>query len=193
MASSDHITALLKRWEAGEQGALEQLLPSVYTELKKIANRAVSEKKGDLSLVPTELVHELFFKLNGQRRVSFENRVQFFGLAANIIRRILMDHFKGKYRKKRGGGLQIMSLDEGLTAAAAGRPPLLEDLDIAITQLETIAPRQAKVVELRYFAGLSVEEISAVLDISAKTIDRDWRSARVWLYRFLKNADDTLS
>lgn len=190
MDSQNDITQLLKRWEAGEPDALEQLLPRVYSELKKIAGRAVSEKKGDLSLVPTEIVHELFFKLYGQRHVSFENRVQFFGLAANIIRRILLDHFKGKYRKKRGGGLQILSLDEGLAEVTAGSPPFLEDLDAAITQLEAIAPRQAKVVELRYFVGLSVQEISSVLNISAKTIDRDWRSAKVWLYRFLKNRGD---
>jgi RNA polymerase sigma factor (TIGR02999 family) len=179
-ATADGVTQLLLRWTGGETGALDQLMPAVYAELKKTANALMRRERGGHKLQPTALVHEAWLRLVRQDRVTFEHRKQFFGLAAQVMRRILVDHARAAKAGKRGGGAEPASIDQ-VTLATEDRAFELLALDDALTALSRVDPRQAQVIELRYFGGLTIDELAATLGVSAGTIGRDQRAAEAWL------------
>ena len=174
------ITALLKDWSGGDRDALERLMPIVYGELKRLASSYLRSERPDHTLQPTALVHEAYLRLEGQRSVVWSNRAHFFGIAARIMRRILVDHARRRGAAKRDvATLRVTLVDD----AAADRAPELIALDTALTSLEDLDPQQARVVELRYFGGLTVEETAEAAGISTATVKREWRTARAWLRR----------
>ncbi len=178
--SGQEVTALLREWSAGDRGALERLMPLVYGELRRLAASHLRSERGDHTLQPTALVHEAYLRLVGQRSVSWANRAHFFGIAAQMMRRVLVDHARRRLAAKRSPGTLYVDLGEEV-AAAADRAPELLALDRALTELERLDPRQARVVELRFFAGLSVEETAEVAGVSTATVKREWRTARAFL------------
>jgi RNA polymerase sigma factor (TIGR02999 family) len=175
------VSQLLQAWGRGDLQAREDLVPLVYQELRKRAAAYLRRERRDHTLQPTALVHEAYLRLMGQQRVAWLNRAQFFGLAGQIMRRILVDHAREHQAAKRPGGMKV-TLDDQIGAV---QPPDCEllMLDDALHELARIDERQAHIVELKYFAGLSEEEIAAVLSLSRATITREWQSARAWLYR----------
>lgn len=186
------VTQLLVRWSAGDAGALERLLPLVYGELRRIASNQLRHERPDHTLAPTALVHELYFRLVDQSRTSWQNRAHFFGLAAQLMRRILVDHARAQQAEKRGGLVTRISLDEmleedgepsGKDADAAADVLAIDD---ALERLAALDPDQARIVELRFFGGLTVDETASVLKRSPRTVKREWRLARAWLYRALR-------
>jgi len=180
------ITALLEAVSRGDAGAADQLAGRVYAELHHIAVRAMQRESTGHTLQPTELVDEAFLRLVGQRSMAWQNRSQFYALAAQTIRRILIDHARHRRRIKRDHGLRI-TLDESLGDESGDSLDLIA-LDDALQQLDTLAPRQAKVVELRFFGGLEVTETAEVLGISPATVKRDWTFARAFLLQSLDPA-----
>ena len=182
------ITQLLDDWSGGDRAALERLLPIVYGELRRLAGRELRRERTGHTLQPTALVHELYVRLVDQRRASWENRAQFFAVAAQLMRRILVDHARARLAAKRGGSSPRVSLDEGGDAIDETIAPAFEVLavDRALTRLATLDPEQARIVELRFFSGLSVEETAHVLGRSPRTIKREWRLAKAWLYQHLR-------
>jgi RNA polymerase sigma factor (TIGR02999 family) len=182
--ASDEVTQLLGQLTGGNRAAVDQLLPLVYKELKRIAGGQLSHERPDHTLQATALVHEAYLKLVDQRDVNWQNRAHFFGVAAQAMRRIMLDYAKSKKRGKRGGGLRKVSLDVDLIISEDRAGDLL-DIDEALTRLEQLDPRQGKVVELRFFCGLSVEETAEVMGISAPTVKREWALAKAWLHREL--------
>ena len=184
-SSSGEITELLAEWSQGDPDALERLMPLVFEDLRQLARKHFRREPEGHTLQPTALVHEVYVRLVGQRKVEWQNRAQFFAFAAMLMRRILVDHAKARRTAKRGGKVQKLPLDETLVAAA-GTDVDLVALDQALTALEAIDPRQARVVELRYFVGLTQEEVADVLDISVSTVKREWNTARLWLLQRLK-------
>ena len=181
------VTALLVEWQNGNQKALDQLIPLVYEELRAIAGRYLSRESPSHTLQSTALVHEAYFKLIGQRRVQWQNRAHFFGIAAQMMRRILVDHARHQHREKRGGPAPKLSLDEAIAQAEPEADVDLLALDEALTALAETDRRKAQVVEMRFFGGLSVKEVAEVLKVSEETVMRDWRLAKVWLLRELDN------
>jgi RNA polymerase sigma-70 factor (ECF subfamily) len=180
------VTRLLAEWQGGDPAALDRLLPLVYGELRAIAARHLSRETSGHTLQSTALVHEVYVKLLGQHSVQWQNRAHFFGIAAQMMRRILVDHARRRHRLKRGGPVLTLSLDDAM-AAAEPEPDLdLIALDDALTSLAGIDPRGARVVELRFFSGLTVEETAVVMATSPGTVKRDWNSARAWLYREMR-------
>ncbi len=173
------ITQLLLDWNSGKREALDKLLPIVYDELRRVAHRLLITEDSE-TLPTTALVHETYLKLIGQHSVDWENRGQFFAIAAQAMRRILVDHARTRHAYKRDG-IKI-SLDNADTISVEINETLIE-LDIALTELATFDEQQAKIVELRYFAGLTNEETAQVLDISVSTVQREWTMARAWLFR----------
>lgn len=176
------VTALLKDWSGGDRQALERLMPLVYGELRKLAASYLRVERPDHTLQPTALVHEAFLRLVDQRSVDWANRAHFFGIAAQMMRRILVDHARKRHAVKRD------ATSYRVVAAVAGEPesdsgPELLALDRALGGLERLDPRQARIVELRFFAGLTVEETAVVAGISTATVKREWRTARAWLKR----------
>lgn len=182
-----NVTALLLAWADGDQEALEALLPAVYDELHRQAARALRRESAGHTLQATDLVHEAYLRLVDQRRVRWAGRAQFFGLAAQTMRRVLVDHARTRHAAKRGGGAQQITLDDTAAAEDAGGVDVLA-LDDALGRLAALDARQARVVELRYFAGLGIEQAAEVLGVSAATIKRDWTVARAWLRRELAAA-----
>jgi len=176
------VTRLLDEIVQGKPDATEQLLPLVYDELRRLAAGYFKRERSDHTLQPTALVHEAYIKLVDQRVVQWESRGHFLGVAATLMRRILMDHARGHDAVKRGGLQHRIELDDGL-ALTEQRAIELIGLDEALTQLALIDAEQAKIVELRYFGGLSVEETAEVLNLSTATVKRYWNSAKAWLYR----------
>jgi len=176
-----HLTALLQQVNAGQENALEQLMPAVYSELRRQAARSLRGERRNHTLQPTALVNEAFIKLIDQRNVQWQNRAHFFGIAAQAMRRIVIDHARTRQRVKRGGVQHAVTLDE---AMIAGQPLSIDvlALDEALTRLEKIDERQARIVELRYFAELSVEETAEVTGLSPATVKREWAMARAWLH-----------
>jgi RNA polymerase sigma-70 factor, ECF subfamily len=175
------VTGLLVAVSRGDPVAREQLIEAVYAELRRLARGYLRRERPDHSLPPTALVHEAYMKLIDQGRVEWRNRTQFFAIAAHLMRRILVDHARAFHALKRGAGARV-PLDE----VDAPSPPLDLDvlaLDAALDGLAARYPRQGQLVELRFFGGLTVEEIAAVLDVSPITVKRDWALARAWLYR----------
>ena len=178
------ITELLAAWSAGDAGAHAELLPQVYDELRRIAARHLARERPGHTLQATALVHEAFERLVGQDRVVWQGRVHFVATAAHVMRRILVDHARGRQTAKRGGGLTI-SLDPEHEPAAPARDVDLLRLDDALARLAALAPEQARIVELRYFGGLSIEETAAAVDSSPATVKRHWSLARAFLRREL--------
>ena len=181
------ITDLLQRWKQGDGEALERLAPLVYAELRRIAARALARERRDHTLQSTALVHEAFLKLVDQRNVHWQSRAQFFGLAAQLMRRILVDHARRVGTSKRGGEAATISLEiAGDVPDAMSRHTAdVFLLDAALRKLEAFDPEQGRVVELRFFGGLTIEETADLLGVSTMTIKRDWAVARAWLYREL--------
>ena len=184
MPGSSDVTALLDAWSRGNANALNQLLPLVYAELRRIAARRLRNERGNHTLQPTALVHEVYLRLVDQRAVDWRNRAHFFGVAAQVMRRILVDHARRHRAGKRGEGVQCVSIGEALEATAPNEIPILA-LDQALDRLEKIDPELAQVVELRAFGGLTIDEAAHVLKVSPSTAKRDWRTAKAWLTREL--------
>ncbi|MEZ4376728.1 MAG: ECF-type sigma factor [Gemmatimonadales bacterium] len=184
---TDHeVTRLLADLSEGVPDAADRLAPIVYHELHRLATFAMQRESAGHTLQPTELVHEAFIRLVGQRDTRWANRSQFYGIASQAIRRILIDHARRRRAAKRDHGIRV-TLDERIGASDERELDLIA-LDEALTQLEALDPRQARVVELRFFAGLSVEETATALDISPATVKRDWTFARAFLLRALDDA-----
>lgn len=186
---SADVTSLLQAWRAGDRAALDELIPLVYRELHGIASRHLARERPGHTLQSTALVHEAFLRLIGQRAVDWQNRAHFFAIAASQMRRILVDHARRGTAGKRGGAARPASLDDAFEIAAPtiGLEPIdALALDGALQQLEAIDPTQGRVVELRYFGGLTIEETAAVLGISTGTVKRDWTTAKAWLFRALE-------
>jgi RNA polymerase sigma factor (TIGR02999 family) len=181
---SPSVTALLADWSRGDGTALNQLLPLVYAELRRVAARQLRKERADHTLQPTALVHEAFIRLVDQRHVDWRNRAHFLAVAAHIMRRILVDHARRHGAAKRGEGVRCVSMDEASDAAAANPIPVL-GLDHALDRLEKIDGDLAKIVELRAFGGLTIEEAAHILSVSPATAKRDWRTAKAWLNREL--------
>ena len=177
------ITQLLAEWSDGNQSALDELYPLVYDELHRLARRYMSRERKGHTLQTTALINEAYVRLVDQKNVHWANRSHFFAISAQIMRRILIDHARRHAYAKRGGGAQQISLDEA--AVVLGQASELLRLDEALQSLAELDPRRSQVVELRYFGGLSNEEIAGVLKVSANTVTRDWNMARAWLYQQL--------
>ena len=184
MASSRDVTALLAEWSRGNREALNELLPQVYAELRRMADRHFRMERIDHTLQPTALVHEVYLRLVDQRQCSWQSRAEFFGVAAQVMRRILVDHARRHDAGKRGSGVSPLSLDE-VEVSSAGREMSILALDRALDRLNRVDPELAKVVELRAFSGLTIEELAHVMTVSPSTAKRNWRLAKAWLYREL--------
>jgi RNA polymerase sigma factor (TIGR02999 family) len=184
--NSEQATGLLTGWCAGDKAALDRLLPLVYDELRSIAARHLGRERPDHTLQPTALVHEAYFRLIDQRQVDWRNRAQFLGIAAEMMRRILLNHARDRAALKRGGGLRKVSLTEALTEP--GPEVDLAELDQALERLAALDARKARVIELRFFGGLTNAEAAEVLDVSEATVERDWSFARAWLFAALEES-----
>jgi RNA polymerase sigma factor (TIGR02999 family) len=182
------VTALLQEWRAGNQAALEQLVPIIYEELRRVARGRLRLERPDHTLQPTALVHEAYLRLIEQRNVRWQNRAHFFAISAQLMRRILVDKARARHNRKRGGEVRQVVLNEALVASKE-RGEELVALDDALQSLAAIDPRKSQVVELRFFGGLSVEETAEVLKMSPDTVTRDWKMAKVWLMRELSKGN----
>ncbi|HVF55619.1 MAG TPA: sigma-70 family RNA polymerase sigma factor [Pyrinomonadaceae bacterium] len=181
---SHDVTRLLHDWSEGDEGAAERLMPLVYDELRRLARDYLRRERPDHTLQPTALVNEAYMKLVDQRRVGWQNRHHFYGIAAQMMRRVLVDHARSHAAEKRGGRRRKVSLDEvNLTTGESAAE--LVALDEALQRLSEVFPRKGRVVELRFFGGLGIEETARVLGVSDKTVMREWESAKLWLYREL--------
>jgi RNA polymerase sigma factor (TIGR02999 family) len=185
MDRKSEVTQLLQQWGEGRQEALDQLLPRIYDELRKLAGSYLRRERRDHTLQPTALVHEAFLKLVDQRAVQWQNRAHFFGIAAQAMRRILVDHARAHDADKRGAGERKISLDDADVAGAMPDIDVLA-LDEALTRLAALDPQQSRVVELRFFGGLTMEETAEVMGTSPATVGREWTMAKAWLYAELK-------
>jgi len=183
--SPEDITGLLRAWSKGDSKALEFLIPLVDGELRRIARRRLREMRPDLTLTTTALVDEAYTRLIDIKQTSWQDRARFFALCARIMRGILVDHARAHASAKRGGGAPHVPIDEALSVARE-RSSELVAVDEALTALTKVDPRKGRVVELRFFGGLSVEETAEALSVSTETVQRDWRLARMWLWRELK-------
>ena len=180
------VTALLARWSRGDSDALDALMPIIYTECRRIAARQLALERRDHSLDPTALVHELYLRLVDQQRASWENRAQFFGVAARLMRRVLVDHARARHAEKRGGDAVFVSLDAAADTPDDSHVADVLAIDEALERLAAHDPEQVQIVELRYFAGLTVEETARVVGRSSRTVKREWRLAKAWLYQELR-------
>ena len=179
--SPHEVTRLLIRLTDGDDGALGDLLPLVYGELRRLAAGYLRRERAGHTLQPTALVHEAYLRLVDQSQVRWQNRAHFLGVAAQMMRRILVDHARGQQAEKRGGDFQKLSLDENIDVSGERASDLVA-LDEALERLAELDPQKSRVVELRFFGGLSVEETAEVLGVSAPTVKRQWRMAKAWLY-----------
>jgi RNA polymerase sigma factor (TIGR02999 family) len=184
------VSALLVAWGGGDKDALERLMPLVYRDLRYLARRQMRRERSGHSFQPTELVNEAFLRLVQQRGAQWQHRTQFFAIAANIMRRILVDHARRYRFQKRGGGACRISLDDVDLASPVPADEILA-LDAALDALSRFDQRKSQVVELRYFAGLNVDEIARVLSVSPVTVKRDWALAKTWLYRHMSRAQQS--
>ena len=184
------VTHLLLAWGKSDRGALDQMLPAVYSELRRLAVHYLSQEPVGHTLQPTALVHEAYLRLIDQRQVDWRNRAQFLGLAAGMMRRILVNHARDRAARKRGGRAERVSLS--LVEAPSGRPDVeLIALEEALERLAALDARKSRVVELKFFGGLTVEEIAEVLQVSRATVEREWSFARAWLYDAIEGEDAT--
>ncbi|MGH9843652.1 MAG: sigma-70 family RNA polymerase sigma factor [Blastocatellia bacterium] len=183
---AEEITRLLLRWNEGDATALDQLMPLVYDELRQLARGYLRRQANNQSLQPTALVNEAYLRLVNQRQVRWQNRAQFFGLAAKLMRNLLVDHVRERRAEKRGGGEYHLSLT--YADQVAQRPESEVDLialNEALDRLEALSPQKSQVVELRFFGGLTIPETAEVLGISHATVEREWSAARAWLFKEL--------
>lgn len=185
MQSSDGITQLLIRWSSGDQAALDKLMPLVYSELRRLASNYLRRERQGHTLQPTALVNEAYLRLVEQRSANWQNRAQFYGIAAKLMRRILVDHARLKHAEKRGGAEQ-----QRLSITSAKDLSSKPDLDVlalheALEKLAAVDPQQEQIVELKFFGGLSIEETAEVMKLGHATVERDWKMARAWLRRQL--------
>jgi RNA polymerase sigma factor (TIGR02999 family) len=178
------VTALLHAWADGDLQARDRLFSHVYTDLRRRAARYLRHERPDHSLQAPDLVHEAYLRLTDQQRVAWQNRSQFFGIASQMMRRILVDRARARHAAKRSGTFLTVGLDDGIAQSAPRSCDVLA-LDRALSELSGVDPRQARLVELRYFGGLSLEETATLLEISPTTVKREWRIAKAWLYRRL--------
>jgi len=180
------ISQLLVKWSSGDESALEGLIPLVYDELRRLAKNYLRKERAGHTLQPTALVNEAYMRLADQKSMKWQNRAQFYGIAAQLMRRILVDHARLKHAEKRGGAEQ-----QRLSITSAGEIAAMPDLDLlalheALEELAEIDPQQARIVELKFFAGLSIEETAEVMNLGHATVERDWKMARAWLRRKLE-------
>lgn len=182
MSSPGEITRLLAQWSSGNQAALDSLLPVVYEELRRLASNYMRRESPDHLLQTTALVHEAYLRLVDQRNVNYQSRSQFFALAAQVMRHILVDYARGRDRVKRGDGVPPIPLDD-VALLSDDRAEELIAINTALESLTAIDPRKGRVFELRYFGGMSVEEAAEALKVSPVTVARDWRMAKAWLRR----------
>jgi RNA polymerase sigma factor (TIGR02999 family) len=178
---STQITGLLLKWRDGDQEALHALMPLVYGELRRLARQYLRKERPDHTLRSTALVHEAYLRLEKQGNIKFENRSHFLAICAQLMRQILVDYARGRGSAKRNGGFRL-ALDDIVTPAKSRSADLLA-LDDALTQLGKLDPQQSRIVELRFFGGLSIDETSEVLGVSSATIKREWATAKIWLHR----------
>ena len=178
------MTQILREWSGGDTAAAERLMPLVYQELRRVAQQYLRRERADHTLQPTALVHEAYLRLVDQSRVSWQNRAHFCAVAAQLMRRILVQHARAHQAAKRGGGMQKLYLDETRELAQESAPDLVA-LDDALKHLARSHPRESEVVELKFFVGLEAKEIAEVLNVSSKTVARDWSFAKLWLCREL--------
>jgi len=184
--SSADVTQLLQRWSRGDAAAADRLVPIVYAQLRRMASRHLRQERNDHTLSPTALVNELYLRLVDQRRTTWQNRAHFFGVAAQLMRRILVDYARAHAAEKRGAGSTLIPLND---AENESTEPILTDIidvDNALERLARLDADQVKIVELRFFAGLTVEETALVLNRSERTVKREWRLAKAWLHRELR-------
>jgi RNA polymerase sigma-70 factor (ECF subfamily) len=181
-STSKHaVTQLLSEMQSGKTGAADELLPMVYQELRRIAGSYMRRERADHTLQATALVHEAYLQLVDQTRVDWKNRAHFVGVAAQLMRRILVEHARSHHAQKRGGDASKLALEEVINYFPQKEMTLVS-LDDALHELERMDPRQSRIVELRFFGGLTTEEVSEVMGISTATIEREWRAARAWLH-----------
>ena len=185
MARSHEITRMLHRWRDGDREALDRLLPIVYDELYRQASRYLRRERAENSFQTVDLINETYIKLVDQPNLDPKNRLHFFAISANLMRQVLVDHARAKHRKKRGGDKVKLPLKEELIGSDNTNGPDLLALDEAMERLQELDERQVRVVELRYFSGLTLEETAEALGISSTTVSEDWRMARAWLHREL--------
>jgi RNA polymerase sigma factor (TIGR02999 family) len=186
------VTALLRQWEAGDQNALNRIVPLVYAELRRMASRRLGREASPQSLTPTALVHDAYLKLMDVRQARFRDRAHFLAMASRVMRRLLIDRARARRAARRGGGVEVLEWDDEVVASNA-QADALADLDDALRRLEAIDPRQGQIVEQRYFGGLSLEETAEVMGVSLATVKRELRFAHAWLAAALGAATgDTL-
>jgi len=180
--SPNGITQMLIELTDGNQEVVNQILPHIYDELKRLASSYLRRERPDHTLQPTALVHEAYMKLIDQKRVQWQNRAHFFGIAAQVMRRILMDHARKHQADKRGGDAEKLPIEEVILVVSHEKSAELIALDDALKELAKMDEQKARIVELRYFGGLSIEETAEVMGVSVPTINRQWRVAKAWLY-----------
>jgi RNA polymerase sigma factor (TIGR02999 family) len=186
-AKKADVTQLLSRWSAGDRAALDSLVPVVYRELRRMAARYLRHERSHHTLQPTALVHEAFLKLVGQRDVRWQNRAHFFGVAAQLMRRVLVDYARQRAADKRGGGVECLPLEDALAIGGANQIDIIA-VDDALHRLAIVDPDQVRLVELRFFGGLTIEETAEVLGWSSGSVKREWTVARAWLQREISGA-----
>jgi RNA polymerase sigma-70 factor, ECF subfamily len=185
-SSQQNVTELLNEWQQGDPEALDKLTPIVYDELRRMAHRYVRHEHNGNTLQTTELVNEAYMRLLGNKNYDWQSRSHFFGVIAQVMRHILIDHARRRHFAKHGGGVRQVSLEHAASMTQQ-RAAELVALDDALAELAQFDPRKGRVVELRYFGGLSLEEAAQVLEVSLMTVRRDWRAAKAWLYRRLNS------
>jgi len=185
--SAHEVTSLLQAWSAGDEKALQQLMPLVYQELHRVAQRYMAGERSAQTLQTTALIHEAYLRLVDVRSVDWQNRAHFVAICAQLMRRILIDFARSRRYLKRGGGAPHLSFDETLVVSSQSDPDLVA-LDDALVRLATMDPRKSRVVELRYFGGLSADETAEVLKVSRRTVMADWKLAKIWLLRELRRS-----
>jgi RNA polymerase sigma-70 factor (ECF subfamily) len=183
--SAGDVTELLVQWSNGNEAALERLMPLVYEECRRIAARQMRGEREEHTLTPTALVNELYLRLVDQRRTTWSNRAQFFGIAAQLMRRVLVDHARARLAEKRDGGRLVVSLEAADDMTTPSPVTDVLDIDDALVRLGRLDRDQQRIVELRFFAGLTVEETAHVLGRSPRTVKREWQLAKAWLFREL--------
>ena len=187
--NADDLTGLLIEWGEGDKAALDRLTPLVYDEIRRIAHRYVQREREGQTLQTTALVNEAYLRLAGSENISWQNRAHFFAVTAQVMRRILIDHARRRQYVKHGGDAQRVAFEAAISEVALMSQPRAAELlalDEALSELAQLDPRKSRVVELRYFGGLSLEETAKVLEVSVMTVRRDWRAAKAWLYMRVK-------
>jgi RNA polymerase sigma factor (TIGR02999 family) len=186
IVAADNLTSLLLEWRDGDKAALDQLIPLVYDELRRIAHRYIQHERNGHTLQTSALVNEAYLRFAGQRKVDWQNRSHFFAATAQVMRHILIDHARRRLYVKHGGEARQVPIENAATMSMQRADELIA-LEEALDELAKLDRRKSQVVELRYFGGLSLEETAEVLDISLMTVRRDWRAAKAWLYRRIKH------